>query len=154
MAPKSSIPYNPSDYIASDTLLPEEFFGYVELATLEAIHTVLCNSGSQDDIELGKWTRETYLDKPKNTSGAEPICTAQAFGKLDRAYRRVRSLTGKAQDKWPILDMDFKPMSSATVRNNARGESAPGVMFPIDRSQKKTCLAGQPPNGSMTPKGE
>ncbi|KAJ5035264.1 hypothetical protein J3E74DRAFT_455841 [Bipolaris maydis] len=51
----------------------------------------------------------------------------QGFAQLDRAYRRVRSLTNKAQDKWPFFDRNFKEMSSATVRNNARGEAAPGL---------------------------
>jgi len=118
------------------------------------IHEVLCNSETQDDVELATWIQERYLNAPRNASETEPMRTAQEFGRLDRAYRRVRSLSGKTQDKWPILDMHFKEMSSAMVRNNARSEAAPGVMFPIDGLQKKACLAGQPPNGFITPDGK
>ncbi|KAI4924125.1 hypothetical protein J4E85_008285 [Alternaria conjuncta] len=151
MAPTYSMPYNPADYVASEALLPEEFFGYADIPTLVKIHEVLCNSETQDDVELATWIQERYLSAPRNASLTEPMRTAQEFSRLDRAYRRVRSLSGKTQDKWPILDLHFKEMSSAMVRNNARGEAAPGVMFPIDGLQKKACLAGQPPHGFVTP---
>ncbi|KAI4662780.1 uncharacterized protein J4E79_004089 [Alternaria viburni] len=151
MAPTYSMPYTPADYVASEALLPEEFFGYADIPTLVKIHEVLCNSETQDDIELATWIQERYLSAPRNASLTEPMRTAQEFSRLDRAYRRVRSLSGKTQDKWPILDLHFKEMSSAMVRNNARGEAAPGVMFPIDGLQKKACLAGQPPHGFVTP---
>ncbi|KAI4693884.1 uncharacterized protein J4E84_002460 [Alternaria hordeiaustralica] len=151
MAPTYSMPYNPADYVASEALLPEEFFGYADIPTLVNIHEVLCNSETQDDVELATWIQERYLSAPRNASLTEPMRTAQEFSRLDRAYRRVRSLSGKTQDKWPILDLHFKEMSSAMVRNNARGEAAPGVMFPIDGLQKKACLAGQPPHGFVTP---
>ncbi|KAI4946499.1 hypothetical protein J4E91_007187 [Alternaria rosae] len=151
MAPTPSMPYNPADYVVSEALLPEEFFGYADIEALVKIHEVLCNSETQDDVELATWIQENYLSAPRNASGTKVMRTAQEFGRLDRAYRRVRSLSGKTQDKWPILDIHFKEMSSAMVRNNARGEAAPGVMFPIDGLQKKACLAGQPPNGFVRP---
>ncbi|KAI4649499.1 hypothetical protein J4E93_003819 [Alternaria ventricosa] len=151
MAPTYSMPYTPADYVASEALLPEEFFGYADIPTLVKIHEVLCNSETQDDVELATWIQERYLSAPRNASETELMRTAQEFGRLDRAYRRVRSLSGKTQDKWPILDLHFKEMSSAMVRNNARSEAAPGVLFSIDGLQKKACLAGQPPNGFVTP---
>ncbi len=154
MAPNSSIPYNPTDHVAPITLLPEEVFGYVDLATLADIHRYLCESELQEDVELATWMRENYLNNLGVDPGTAEIRTAQVFSKLDRAYRRVRSLTNKAQDKWPFFDRNFKQMSSAMVRNNARGEAAPGVMFPIDGMQRKSYLAMQLADESITPNGK
>lgn len=154
MTSNSDILYNPADYATPNPLLPEEVFGHVDLGTLADIHRYLCESELQEDVELATWTWENYLNGLWKGSLTAEIRTAQAFSKLDRAYRRVRSLTNKAQDKWPFFDRNFKQMSSATVRNNARGEAAPGIMYPIDGLQRKSHLTGQPPNGSITPDGE
>ncbi|KAG9195539.1 hypothetical protein G6011_00660 [Alternaria panax] len=150
MVPNPSILYSPADHGAPNSSLPEEVFGHVDLETLANIHRYLCESELQEDIELGTWMWDNYLNGLWNGSSTAEIRTAQAFGKLDRAYRRVRSLTNKAQDKWPFFDRNFKQMSSATVRNNARGEAAPGILYPIDGLQRKLHLAGQPPNGFTT----
>lgn len=141
MAPNPSIPYNPADHGAPTTLLPEEVFGHVDVATLTDIHGYLRESEAQDDIELATWIQENYLYDVKKDQSTATIRTSQGFAQLDRAYRRVRSLTNKAQDKWPFFDRNFKQMSTATVRNNARGEAAPGVLYPIDSAHK-------PPNAS------
>ncbi|CAN9377156.1 unnamed protein product [Alternaria alternata] len=148
MAPNPDILYNPSDHGEPNSMLPEEVIGHIDLGTLTDIHRYLCESELQEDIELAAWMWENYLDGLQNGSSTAEIRTAQAFGKLDRAYRRVRSLTNKAQDKWPFFDRNFKEMSSATVRNNARGEAAPGIMYPIDGLQRKSHLTGLSSNGS------
>ncbi|OWY51164.1 hypothetical protein AALT_g4450 [Alternaria alternata] len=148
MAPNPDILYNPSDHGEPNSMLPEEVIGHIDLGTLTDIHRYLCESELQEDIELAAWMWENYLDGLQNGSSTAEIRTAQAFGKLDRAYRRVRSLTNKAQDKWPFFDRNFKEMSSATVRNNARGEAAPGIIYPIDGLQRKSHLTGLSSNGS------
>ncbi|CAN9353627.1 unnamed protein product [Alternaria sp. RS040] len=148
MAPNPNILYDPSDHGEPNSLLPEEVIGHIDLGTLADIHRYLCESELQEDIELAAWMWENYLNGPQNGSSTAEIRTAQAFGKLDRAYRRVRSLTNKAQDKWPFFDRNFKEMSSATVRNNARGEAAPGITYPIDGLQRKSHLTGLSSHGS------
>jgi len=147
MAPSSGIPYNPADHATSHALLPEEVFGHIDVATLTNIHLYLRESELQDDIELATWVQENYLYGVEKDQATAMIRTAQGFAQLDRAFRRVRSLTNKAQDKWPFFDRNFKQMSSATVRNNARGEAAPGVMYPIDATQRALSAAKQ----SLTP---
>jgi hypothetical protein len=136
MVPNPDIPYNPAAHGAPTTLLPEEVFGLIDVTTLANIHQYLRESEAQDDIDLATWIQENYLFGVEKGQSTAIIRTAQGFAQLDRAYRRVRSLTNKAQDKWPFFDRNFKEMSSATVRNNARGESAPGVLYPIDSTQK------------------
>jgi hypothetical protein len=139
-------------------VLPEDVYGYIDIATLRDIHRYLCESGSLDDIKLAGWIQENYLYKEANESSAL-IRTTEGFAQLDRAYRRVRSLTNKAQDKWPFFDRNFKQMSSTTVRNNARGEAAPGVMYPNDEARGASGAADQlhassGSNGSKARQGE
>ncbi|KAI2485022.1 hypothetical protein Ptr902_03962 [Pyrenophora tritici-repentis] len=157
MAPHSNIPYNPADLGASNTLLPEDVFGHVDLATLSDIHKFLRESEMQDDIELAAWVQANYLHGQIEDHSTAIIRTAQGFGQLDRAFRRVRSLTNKAQEKWPFFDRNFKQMSTTTVRNNARGEAAPGVKYSIEASKEiSMTAAGQQhisvSNGLDTPK--
>ncbi|CAE7195708.1 hypothetical protein CFE70_007634 [Pyrenophora teres f. teres 0-1] len=156
MAPRSKIPYNPADLGASNTLLPEEVFGHVDLATLADIHKFLRESELQDDIELAAWVQENYLNGHIEDHSTAIIRTAQGFGQLDRAFRRVRSLTNKAQEKWPFFDRNFKQMSTTTVRNNARGEAAPGIMYSIESTKENQKAVGQQhtsvSNGLDTPK--
>ncbi|KAH7392803.1 hypothetical protein BKA66DRAFT_312737 [Pyrenochaeta sp. MPI-SDFR-AT-0127] len=128
MAPSSNTLYNPSDNSAPFMVLPEHVYGFIDLKTLADIHRYLGESESQEDIILAKWVQENYLNEPID-QGGRVIRTTEGFSQLDRAYRRVRSLTNKAQDKWPFFDRNWKTMSSTTVRNNARGEAAPGVTY-------------------------
>lgn len=144
MGPSPNIPYSPAAHTAPATLLPEEVFGYIDVATLADIHRYLGESEAQDDIDLAAWIQDNYLYGVEKDQATAIIRTSQGFAQLDRAYRRVRSLTNKAQDKWPFFDRNFKEMSSATVRNNARGEAAPGVLYPIDSAQKAMTLTEQP----------
>jgi hypothetical protein len=110
-------------------MLPDPAVGIIDLATLKDIHRFLNQSGLQDDRELAAWVQQNFLYEPITSVGRE-IRTTESFSQLDRAYRRARSLTNKTQDKWPFFSRDWKEMPPATVRNNARGEAAPGVALP------------------------
>ncbi|CAO2648597.1 Nn.00g078640.m01.CDS01 [Neocucurbitaria sp. VM-36] len=129
MGPGSKTPYNPSDNSAPFMVLPEHVYGFIDLKTLADIHRYLSESEAEEDIVLANWVKENYLYEPID-EGGRTIRTTEGFSNLDRAYRRVRSLTNKAQDKWPFFDRNWKHMSSTTVRNNARGEAAPGISLP------------------------
>jgi hypothetical protein len=109
--------------------LPGHVDGFIDLTTLADINRYLNQSALEEDQALATWVKQNYLYEPIDSPGRE-IRTTEGFSKLDRAYRRVRSLTNKAQDKWPFFDRKWKSMSSTTVRNNARGEAAPGVSLP------------------------
>lgn len=122
-------PYMSASNNAPVMMLPTHVDGIIDLKTLEDIHHYLCQSELEDDQELGSWIKKHYLYEPISTPG-RPIQTTDGFSKLDRAYRRVRALTNKAQDKWPFFDRNWKEMTPRTVKNNARGEVAPGVSFP------------------------
>lgn len=130
MAPVKTSPYNPSDNNVPSIALPDGVVGLVDLKTLVDIHRYLRESAAEEDAALAAWVEENYLNATiePNQSGRS-IRTPEGFSQLDRAYRRVRSLTGKAQDKWPFFDRNWKTMSTITVRNNARGEAAPGQMY-------------------------
>jgi hypothetical protein len=124
----------PTNYTLSNSnapfmMLPDHVDGFIDLKTLADIHRFLSQSASDEDLTLAAWVKEHYLYEPIAVDGRE-IRTTEGFSKLDRAYRRVRSLTNKAQDKWPFFDRTWKTMSTTTVRNNARGEAAPGVSLP------------------------
>lgn len=47
--------------------------------------------------------REDFLpeDFNEDTRGGVPIAGKENFTKLYNAYKRVRNLTGRVQDKWP-----------------------------------------------------
>ena len=121
--------YTPSSNNAPFMMLPDHVDGFIDLTTLADIHHFLSQSVLEEDQVLAAWVKDHYLYEPTSEAGRE-IRTTEGFSKLDRAYRRVRSLTNKAQDKWPFFDRNWKLMSSTTVRNNARGEAAPGVSLP------------------------
>lgn len=118
-----------ANHSAPDIMIPESVIGFVDLTILADIQRCLRDSENLEDLELADWIKSHYLHEPTNASG-RPITTTEGFSQLDRAYRRVRSLTGKAQEKWPFFDRNWKEMAAATVRNNSRGEVAPGVRFP------------------------
>ncbi|KAF2129010.1 hypothetical protein P153DRAFT_431826 [Dothidotthia symphoricarpi CBS 119687] len=138
MASSSRPLYNPSENNVAPTVLPEHAVGFIDLKTLTDIHRYLNESEVDTDIELAMWIRKHYLYKPIGpTEEGRIIRTAEGFAQLDRAYRRVRNLTGKAQDKWPFFDRSWKTMSSVMVRNNSRGESAPGVSLPSMKGEAR-----------------
>lgn len=126
MTKSSQAPYNPSLNSTPLMELPEQVYGHIDLMTLADIHKCLSQSESAGDLALANWVKEHYLQKP-TTRASHLIRTTEAFSKLEQAYHRVRLLTNKAQDKWPFFDRNWKTMSSATVKNNARGQFALGV---------------------------
>ncbi|KAH3915033.1 hypothetical protein HBI56_016410 [Parastagonospora nodorum] len=115
-----------SDDTPPSKMLPDTLIGYIDVATLQDIHLYLNQSALDDDLALATWIKEHFLYEPITSPGRE-IRTTLGFFQLNRAYRRVRSLTNKAQDKWPFFSRAWKELSIAQVRNNARGEAAPGV---------------------------
>lgn len=132
-----------SDNDTSAMALPEGVIGFIDIKTLADIHRYLRESATEDDILLAAWVQENYLYESLDQSG-RMIRTSEGFSQLDRAYRRVRSLTNKAQDKWPFFDRNWKSMSTATVRNNARGEASPGILY------KNGGARGSPLSNSLT----
>ena len=104
-----------SEYL-SFTKLPEDVDGFIDVNTLVDIHKYLSTSEKSDDITLAAWVKEHYLQGPLVEIG-RPIRGAEGFQNLDRAYRRTRQLTGKAQDKWPFFDKNWKKMSSTVVKS-------------------------------------
>jgi hypothetical protein len=129
MDPTTTLAHNPPGSHTPSMLLPSHVDGIVDLKTLGDIHRYLSESENGEDLTLASWVKSHYLYEPIDAEGRE-IRTTEGFSKLDRAYRRVRSLTNKAQDKWPFFDRAWKKMSANTVRKNGRGEVAPGVSLP------------------------
>jgi hypothetical protein len=129
MAPITTNQYNPSGGNSPFMALPEHVDGFIDLRTLADIHKFLSQSEIDDDQQLAKWVKEEYLFEPLADEGRQ-IRTTEGFARLDKAYRRVRQLTGKAQDKWPFFDRNWKTMPSAVVRNLSLGESSPGANLP------------------------
>jgi hypothetical protein len=126
MAPSAITQYNPSGGNSPFMALPEHVEGIIDVRTLADIHNFLSQSENDDDQHLAKWVGKEYLYEPLIDEGRQ-IRTTEGFAKLDKAYRRVRQLTGKAQDKWPFFDRNWKTMPSAVVKNLSIDESSPGV---------------------------
>jgi hypothetical protein len=104
--------------------LPYEITGRVDLDTLGKIKQTLSESTDQEDIDLAVWIEEHYLYEPI-TGDNRPISTREGFEKLNRAYKRVRQLTNRAQDKWPFFDRHWKKaMPANIVRQLAQGHPA------------------------------
>lgn len=117
----------PKDHTTSNentsfTKLPEYLNGYIDLITLVSIYKCLCESEKSDDITLAVWIKQNYLQEPL-IENLRLIRDSEGFAKLDKAYRRVRQLTGKAQDKWPFFDQNWKKMSSNVVKNAILGDT-------------------------------
>lgn len=66
--------------------------GIIDIKTLANIYYYLSQSSLADDLALAAWVKEHYLYEPINIEGRD-IRTAEGFYNLERAYRRVRSLT-------------------------------------------------------------
>jgi hypothetical protein len=104
-----------------DMSIPDEVTGRIDLDTLDKIMHTLSESTDQEDIDLAAWIEENYLYEPI-TGDNRPISDRESFDKLSRAYKRVRQLTNRAQDKWPFFDRHWKKeMSASTVRQLAQG---------------------------------
>jgi len=100
----------------------ERVEGFIDLETLDKIRSTLSNSTDQEDVDLAAWIQKNYLYEPiGEAEDGRPISSREGFEKLDRAYKRVRSLTNRAQDKWPFFDRHWKKMPANTVRQVAQG---------------------------------
>ncbi|KAJ4398666.1 hypothetical protein N0V91_010021 [Didymella pomorum] len=110
--------------------LPEHVDGFIDLEILIDIHKCLSESKFEDDRTLGAWVKANYLQGPINPQkeSARPIRNSEGFVNLDKAYRRARTLTGKAQDKWPFLNKDWKKLSSTFIKNAILGDVAMSVV--------------------------
>jgi hypothetical protein len=127
------------------TKLPEDVDGFIEVETLVDIHKYLSTSEKSDDIDLAAWVKEHYLQGPLVEIG-RPIRDTEGFQKLDRAYRRTRQLTGKAQDKWPFFNKNWKKMPSNVVKSAvhaANGTNLPVVRGEVRDTPKSNGFDGQ-----------
>ncbi|KZM28820.1 uncharacterized protein EKO05_0008567 [Ascochyta rabiei] len=132
MEPKPSKEIYRPDSEAPSKKLPEHVDGFIEVQTLIDIHKYLGESEKSDDISLAAWIRERYLYEPISEE-ARQIRDVEGFAKLDAAYRRVRLLTGKAQDKWPFFYRNWKKMSSIVVKNVVLGDAAMSTNVPVTK---------------------
>ncbi|KAG9200633.1 hypothetical protein G6514_006811 [Epicoccum nigrum] len=131
--------HNPSNEVISVTKLPEQFDGFVDTEILADINKYLSQSENSDDIALATWVKQNYLYEPVIEAG-RPIRDSEGFSNLDKAYRRVRYLTGKAQDKWPFFDKAWKKMSSSVVKNAILGDAAMSQLQTVSNSQGSDTL--------------
>ncbi|KAL5466302.1 hypothetical protein PMIN06_000269 [Paraphaeosphaeria minitans] len=101
--------------------------GMVDLPTLAKMCDVLSTSHDDDDRNLAAWIKENYLPHDFDgviEQGGSAIKGAEGFSKLYNAYKRVRILTNRAQDKWPFFDRRWKRMTSAQVTKMATSDDA------------------------------
>ncbi|KAL1601493.1 hypothetical protein SLS60_006408 [Paraconiothyrium brasiliense] len=87
----------------------------------------LTNVKHDDDKNLAIWIKANYLPRDFNgviDQGGVTINGTEGFAKLYNAYKRVRTLTNRAQDKWPFFDRRWKSMTSAQVTKMATSEDA------------------------------
>ncbi|KAF3034922.1 hypothetical protein E8E12_006363 [Didymella heteroderae] len=141
--------------------LPVHVEGFIDLEILINIHKCLSESKFEDDRTLGGWVKANYLQEPVNLSEekARPIRNPEGFVNLDKAYRRARTLTGKAQDKWPFLNKDWKKLSSTLIKNAILGDAAMGVVRPeasggVRDTPMSNGLNGHRDNNSQTPRSQ
>ena len=148
--------HNPSNEVFSVMKLPEQFDGFIDTEILADINKYLSQSENSDDIALATWVKQNYLYEPVTEAG-RPIRDFEGFSNLDKAYRRVRYLTGKAQDKWPFFDKAWKKMSSSVVKNAILGDAAMSQLQTASESQGSDTLMtnsfgdqqGNPPKHSF-----
>ncbi|OAG10908.1 uncharacterized protein CC84DRAFT_1173228 [Paraphaeosphaeria sporulosa] len=99
--------------------------GMVDLPTLAKMYAVLSTSHDDDDKNLAAWIKENYLPQDFDgviEQGGTAIKGAEGFSKLYNAYKRVRILTNRTQDKWPFFDRRWKRMTSAQVTKMATSD--------------------------------
>lgn len=78
------------------------------------MHTLM-SLQQEEDNELAVFIRMDYLPIgfDENTKGGVPIQGKESFTKLYNAYKRVRNLTGRVQDKWPYVLMKMMKIHMA-----------------------------------------
>ncbi|KAJ4289645.1 hypothetical protein N0V90_010974 [Kalmusia sp. IMI 367209] len=129
--------------------LPMRVEGMIDLQTLGKIYEALCMSEDHDDAILATWVKEHYIrDTEGRIEGGCEIRSAEGFEKLYNAYKRVRVITNRAQDKWPFFDRRWKSMNATTVRSLAQGEMdmTPSQGYTPDTGN----LAAVPPPSAST----
>jgi hypothetical protein len=139
MAVELSNGHSPSNEVTSVMKLPEQFDGFIDTEILADINKYLSQSENSDDIALATWVKQNYLYEPVIEAG-RPIRDFEGFSNLDKAYRRVRYLTGKAQDKWPFFDKAWKKMSSSIVKEAILGDAAMIQLQTASNSQGSDIL--------------
>ncbi|KAF9728593.1 hypothetical protein PMIN01_13421 [Paraphaeosphaeria minitans] len=118
--------------------------GMADLPTLAKIFEVLSTSQNvknNDDKDLASWIQANYLTRDFDgviRDGSIAIKNTEDFAKLYNAYKRVRNLTNRTQDKWPFFNR-WKSMTSAQVTKMATSDSivSPSVTpaaFPLKSS--------------------
>lgn len=91
--------------------------GHADLGILDKIRTPLLESNERGDQELGNWLRSNYPNKgPQPARSTLPIKNCGNFRRIDEAFKRVRLLTGRAQDEWPITSPIFRQSAAAMRR--------------------------------------
>lgn len=128
---------------------PEHVNGFVDMNTLVDIQRYLGQSEKSDDSDLATWIKDQYLQEPLLEIG-RPIRDTEGFVKLDAAYRRVRQLTGKAQDEWPFFDKNWKKMTSTAVKSIVLGDAAMGTNCSVTTSGFRDSPMS---NGSISQNG-
>ncbi|KAF1979269.1 hypothetical protein BU23DRAFT_151423 [Bimuria novae-zelandiae CBS 107.79] len=105
-------------------MLPVE--GMADLQTLCKMHASLTQSHQDYDKNLAAFIAEKYLPKDfgDHTEGGIPLQGAESFTKLYNAYKRVRNLTGRVQDKWPFFDRKWKSMPKNDVMHLMEGNNS------------------------------
>ncbi|CAI6329310.1 unnamed protein product [Periconia digitata] len=131
----------------------EHVDGYVDLVILNKIQIVLQDSQETEDQQLGEWIKTNYLRMALHPGySLSPINTRQGFRNLDRAYKRVRMLTGRAQDEWPFYYQKFKNNPNA-FRKYALGEDKAldqGFHAVETATQKSAAVSKTPPTESQS----
>ncbi|KAF2640933.1 hypothetical protein P280DRAFT_518272 [Massarina eburnea CBS 473.64] len=112
--------------------------GFVELEIVDTMWKAMQESKDPEDIELAAWMKTNYLNGYQGGVCLKAIGTMVGFQRLDRAYKRVRMLTGRTQEQWPFVDRRFKKLAAAAFRKNyvpeveedSAGSSAPSSTQP------------------------
>ncbi|KAF2121290.1 hypothetical protein BDV96DRAFT_209037 [Lophiotrema nucula] len=93
----------------------------VDVPTLRSILGVLQDSSFPPDQGMAGWITESYFDPPLADDDLTlTVKTKQDFTKLYEAYKRVRDLTNKTQEKWPF----FRENGKAIGRGEAKAMTA------------------------------
>lgn len=102
---------------------PNDVEGFVDVLILDKIEVILQNSNDVEDQELSKWLKDYYLNEPRPEGQSYfPLKNQYRFRNLDKAYRRARMLSGRAQDDWPFFSQIFKKNHANQFRKYALGE--------------------------------
>jgi hypothetical protein len=114
--------------------------GYVELQTLSKIEATLRNSTILADIELAHWIQKNYLFQPVGEfEDGRPVQGRDGFERLNHAYKRVRLLTNRAQDKWPFFDRYWKKFPASTVHQASQDFPTSNSMLHNPHCLQKQC---------------